>query len=162
MEDGRHVGSEFPNNSHVEDPHAEGCAAIESRNAITAFVEATHEARTARSREWYHVREAGRSGTGYGRLSAERDSGTGLFRLDRSLPGDRDDFERMAGPPLFAAETEDLDPGSYGRLTGRYALPDWLFPASGAIDRALPDWYNVVDLTSNPRDLWRACSGNCR
>jgi pimeloyl-ACP methyl ester carboxylesterase len=69
----------------------------------------------------YRLR-VGKAGTGFGRFEVERDRLTGKFLSDRSLAGDRDDFERMPGALLFDAESEDLDPAFYGRLAGRYRL----------------------------------------
>jgi pimeloyl-ACP methyl ester carboxylesterase len=68
--------------------------------------------------------KAGAAGTGFGRFEVVRDAVTGKFLSDRSLPGTREDFERMPGPVLFSADTEDLDPAFYGRLSGRYQLDD--------------------------------------
>jgi pimeloyl-ACP methyl ester carboxylesterase len=68
--------------------------------------------------------KAGKAGSAFGRFAVERDRTTGLFVLDRSLPGSREDFESIIGAVLLDADVDDLDPDFYGRLTGRYTLSD--------------------------------------
>lgn len=48
----------------------------------------------------------------------------GLFAGDTSGPAERDGFEGAAGPVLFAADDEELDPAYYDRFLGLFGDPD--------------------------------------
>jgi pimeloyl-ACP methyl ester carboxylesterase/ketosteroid isomerase-like protein len=71
--------------------------------------------------------KAGRKQKAFGRFETVRDmspAGLGRWRLDRASSANAADFERIAGPIMFASNEEDLDLDYYGLLTGRYRLPD--------------------------------------
>jgi len=48
----------------------------------------------------------------------------GKFQIDTSGSATIEDFEEIAGPDLLDAADDTLDSDYYGRLTGRYTLPD--------------------------------------
>lgn len=70
----------------------------------------------------YRLR-VGRSASAYGRFAATL-STDGRFVFDESSSATREAFEDAAGPVRLAGDREELDRAYYGRLTGRYRLPD--------------------------------------
>lgn len=64
---------------------------------------------------------------------------------------------------FFAFLRDDRTAPQLDRLTAegrkRAALRDWLFPASGEVDRSAGDWFVTLDPAFDPLPLWRAYGG---
>lgn len=84
------------------------------------------EGENLRDRGVYRLRFASGAAS-YGYFEVERviqNGASAMFTFDRATDATRDAFEALPGPVLFDADSEQLDPAYYRRLTGRYQRPD--------------------------------------